>query len=798
MASGASNGFEQDRASGEVPGRNGHVAVLASSSTPDAEGEVLLGGANGSADLQARRAVVSVIVPTLNEAGNVGRLLDGLEKVLPHDAEIIFIDDSTDETPEVIEREQSRRSLPIRMIHRSADERGDGLAGAVVRGFDVASAPWVCVMDADLQHPPELVPRLLERAEAGDVDIVVASRYRDDGSSGTFGVGRSLLSHASSLVARLCFSDSLRGVTDPMSGFFLVRRSSVDVGRLRPRGFKILLEILVRSRGLRVAEVPFTFGVRYAGESKASLDQGLQYLWQLAVLRLDSDVMRFLLVGASGLLVNSAAFVFFLSVTSVNYLVAAVLSTQVSTTWNYVWVERWVFGDRESRVRSGPARFLSFLALNNLTLLLRGPMLWALVSGLGMSAVLANFLALVAIFVGRFALADRVIWGVSRRPETGRRGGPGLCWYRIHDEVTVESPVRLRELERFRVDEPIAEPTIRVQLGRLNRSQSDLVHALVPFARHIRYDEGLGRFGFAVDITSGRRVDIVASPLLRHSPHVLYTNVVEPTLRWCFVERGYALAHGACIAVDGRAILITAKTDTGKTTTILKTLDRYPAASFLSDDLTLVAADGRVLTYPKPLTISRHTVASVKTPLLSRRERITLVFQSRIHSRSGRQFAQLIARLRLPAATINAYVQRIVPPPKYDVERLVPGVDIVPEAHLAGFVVIERGGQGEERLELGEAVDTLLANSEDAYGFPPYPALEHFLHSGGDRDLRVAERQIVAGALARVDAYVLRSEALEWWQRVAVLAGFDTEYLDREPAQPLADPVAAAVPAAAE
>ena len=117
--------------------------------------------------------------------------------------------------------------------------------------------------------------------------------------------------------------------------------------------------------------------------------------------------------------------------------------------------------------------------------------------------------------------------------------------------------------------------------------------------------------------------------------------------------------------------MVTARTDTGKTTTALKLLDHYPY-SFLSDDLTIVCPDGRVLAYPKPLTISRHTVAAVKTPLLSRRERIKLIPQSRLHSRTGRRFAFVLATLRIPAATLNAVVQRMIPPPKYDIDAADP------------------------------------------------------------------------------------------------------------------------------
>ena len=139
--------------------------------------------------------------------------------------------------------------------------------------------------------------------------------------------------------------------------------------------------------------------------------------------------------------------------------------------------------------------------------------------------------------------------------------------------------------------------------------------------RSLRYTEGLGALGFGVEISQvGERVEVLAAPLLQRSPHVLYTNVVEPILRWTFASKGYALVHAACFADGDDAYMLTARTDTGKTTTTLKLLDHYPY-SFLSDDLTIVCPDGRVLAYPKPLTISRHTVHAVKTPLLSWSER---------------------------------------------------------------------------------------------------------------------------------------------------------------------------------
>jgi dolichol-phosphate mannosyltransferase len=280
----------------------------------------------------------------------------------------------------------------------------------------------------------------------------------------------------------------------------------------------------------------------------------------------------------------------------------------------------------------------------------------------------------------------------------------------------------------------------------------------------------------------GDRIEVVASSLLRYSPHVLYTNVVEPILRWTLVSKNYALVHAACFADGEHAFMITARTDTGKTTTCLKTLDKYPY-SFVSDDLTILCPDGRVLTYPKPLTISRHTVQAVKQAQLSRRQRTGLIVQSRLHSRSGRRFAMVIAKLRLPAATINAIVQFLVPPPKYHVEKLVPSAKIAPEAKLAALVVIQRGGLGDVQLAPDEALEILLRNCEDAYGFPPYDQIAGFLHSRNGNGLQAVERGIIADVLAGIPATLLKSETMDWCDRLpAVMDGVHASNGNGEPA----------------
>ena len=721
-------------------------SALQSNTTTSVRGPLRESPGVSSGRVLREEPLLSIVVPTKNERGNILRLIERLEAVLPTVAmEIIFVDASSDGTAEAVEEAAGHSKREIVALRQASNRRIGGLGGAVVQGVRAARAPWVCVMDADLQHPPELITALLEQAEARDLDLVVASRYCEPGERSGFGWARAMASHSSTTVARLLFPQRLREVTDPMSGFFLVRRDAIAVDDLRPRGFKILLEILVRHPGLRVAEVWFSFGQRHAGQSKATIREGLRYLSLLARLRF----ARFGVVGITGLVVNTLVLALLTDVAGLFYLVSAVIATQASTLWNFCFTELWVFSDRDHK-RGRANRMALFFLMNNTALALRGPLLVLLTSGLGIHYVVSNVISLVGLTLVRFALADTWIWAKAPPSDSP----PGPYGYDIHGIVSVLSDARLPELERFRVGSLAAEPDIRVRLGRVAANGDGPA---------IRYREG--RLGFGLSIQMGTPIEATASPLVGRSPHVLYTNVVEPILRWTFAERGYALVHAACLAAGDNAFLVTARTDTGKTTTSLRLLD-CEAYSFLSDDLTLVSPDGRVFTYPKPLTISRHTLKAVKTPLLTRRERAGLVIQSRLHSRSGRRFALILARTHLPAATINAVVQVLVPPPKYHVERLVPGVEVAPEAHLAGMVVIERGGVGGLVLDEHEALETLMTNCEDAYGFPPYSEIEDSLRRRNGNDLRDVERAIVASALSGVPAAVLRSESMDWWRRL--------------------------------
>jgi dolichol-phosphate mannosyltransferase len=373
-------------------------------------------------------------VPTRDEAGNVGPLVARLGPVLAGlGGEMLFVDDSDDHTPAVAAAAAGAAAVPVRLLHRARAERAGGLGGAVREGLAASAARWTVVMDGDLRHPPQRVPDLIAAAERG-ADLVVATRYAGEGSAGGLSSRfRGLASRGARAAARVLFPRALAGVSDPMSGFFAVRTGAVHPGDLRPRGFTILLELLVRTPGLRVAEVPFALAERHEGYSKASAREAVRYLRQLVALRLAAAgragrLVCFALVGGSGVLVNLVALALLLRVTpgvigagAGGKIFSAVAATQVAVGWNFALTERWVFPGRPGR---WTARLPPFWLLNCGALLAQLPLAARLQSVLGGSYVLATGAALAILMLARFAVCD---WWLYRT--AGRKPAPAL-WRR--------------------------------------------------------------------------------------------------------------------------------------------------------------------------------------------------------------------------------------------------------------------------------------------------------------------------------------------------------------------------------
>lgn len=237
--------------------------------------------------------MLSLILPTYNEAANLPELLNTLQKVLTMPHEIIVVDDdSPDKTWEVAEHLKGQ--YPHLRILRRIGRRG--LSSAVTDGFAMAQGDVLMVMDSDLQHDPHLITRLYDAVSQG-ADIAVASRYIEGGSVGEWVTGRRLLSKTATRLAQ--WLPPVRS-SDPMSGFFALSQSAYlgIAPKLRPTGFKILLEVLAHlPKGSRITEVPLQFQFRKHGESKLNMKVELQFIVQLlriAFMRL-IDGVRFIL-----------------------------------------------------------------------------------------------------------------------------------------------------------------------------------------------------------------------------------------------------------------------------------------------------------------------------------------------------------------------------------------------------------------------------------------------------------------------------------------------------------------------
>ena len=354
---------------------------------------------------------LSIIVPTYNEAPNVSELVRRVTAAVEGiDAEVIFVDDSTDATPEIVREVASTAALPVRVIHR---EKGrGGLGGAVLEGFAAAESDVCVVIDGDLQHPPEEIPALWERFARGDVDVVIASRYTSGGTAhGLADRSRVLVSKVSTALTRAMFPLRLKDVSDPMTGFFLIDRRVVEPETLAPRGFKILLEILAR-RNLRVAEVPFEFAGRHAGESKASLRQGLHFATQLTALRF-GKMSLFALIGALGAVVN-LAIMWGLTHAGVDYIVAAIIAAETTIIGNFLLQERFVFQDMRGAASGVGSRFAKSFGFNNAEALIRIPIIALMVETWHFSSVIAAAITLVVAFIARFVFHSLVVYAPAK------------------------------------------------------------------------------------------------------------------------------------------------------------------------------------------------------------------------------------------------------------------------------------------------------------------------------------------------------------------------------------------------
>jgi dolichol-phosphate mannosyltransferase len=298
-----------------------------------------------------RLVQLSVVVPTFNERSNIGELVKRIDAALAGISwEVIVVDDDSPDGTASAVREMARSDRRIRVLHRIGRR---GLSSACIEGMLASAAGVIAVMDADLQHDETRLPLMLEAIENAGADMVVGTRYAQGGSVGEWDRARAGMSQLATRLSRLVLRQV---VSDPMSGFFMLRRSVLDetVRGLSGMGFKILLDILATSsRRLQLAEVPYTFRDRFSGESK--LDSAA--LWEFAMLLADKTVgryvpVRFVMFGLVGLLgvgVHMAVLTVTLKLFSVAFVTSQSLSTGVAMVFNFAVNNALTYRDRRLR-----------------------------------------------------------------------------------------------------------------------------------------------------------------------------------------------------------------------------------------------------------------------------------------------------------------------------------------------------------------------------------------------------------------------------------------------------------------
>jgi dolichol-phosphate mannosyltransferase len=308
---------------------------------------------------------LSVVVPTFKERDNIAELVRRLDLALAKIRwEAIFVDDnSPDGTSERV-KELALDDARVRCLRRVGRR---GLAGACIEGMLSSSAPVVAVMDADLQHDERVLPKMFSTIMDEHVDLVAATRYVAGGSAEAFDEGRGFISRFATKLSRRALGTAL---SDPMSGFFMMRRERFDeiADRLSPAGFKILLDIVTAADNLRIAEQPYVFGARQAGESKFNVQVGLEFLGLLLAKLsgglVDPRFIFFAIVGAFGLVVHLV--VLKLALLNFPFPESQTVATFFAMTSNFLLNNELTYRDRRLKGWSMLWGFLGFCAIGTI------------------------------------------------------------------------------------------------------------------------------------------------------------------------------------------------------------------------------------------------------------------------------------------------------------------------------------------------------------------------------------------------------------------------------------------------
>lgn len=374
----------------------------------------------------------SLVIPTYNEGKNIQNLVQQLTQLLdqqlPGDYELIVVDDdSPDRTWEIAQA--LMQTYPQLQVMRRQQERG--LSTAVIRGWQAARGDVLGVIDGDMQHPPKILLQLLGAIDQG-ADLAVASRHIVGGGVSDWSPVRRFLSRGAQALGLLILPQVVGRVSDPMSGYFMVRRTAIAERPLSPVGYKILLEVIGRGQVEQIAEVGYVFQERLAGESKVTWKQYVEYLMHLARLRSRGRIgrlkqqvnlpikrfMQFGLVGLSGVFVDMAVFYLLSDPSTLGWALtrSKIIAAEVAILNNFLWNDRWTFGDMSSQQQGWRKRLKRLVKFNLICLsglILNVLFLNLLFNVFGLNRYVANLVAIAAVTFWNFWLNLKLSWRVT-------------------------------------------------------------------------------------------------------------------------------------------------------------------------------------------------------------------------------------------------------------------------------------------------------------------------------------------------------------------------------------------------
>src|SRR5580700_4051873 len=367
---------------------------------------------------------VSLVLPTYNEAKNIAAVIEQLVPVL--DAvpnlqyEIIVVDDDSPDRTWEIALGLTDKFPQVRVIRRQGER---GLSTAVIRGWQIARGKILAVMDADLQHPPEVAAKLCKEMLRG-ADLGIASRHVEGGGVSDWSLLRRIISRGAQLIGFILLPEVIGRISDPMSGFFMIRRTAIQGRELSPLGYKILIEVLGRGKVKWIAEVPYTFRERAEGASKLTNKIYLEYFQHLFRLRLfllhASSFVRFCVVGASGVVIDMSMLYLLSDPTTLHWGLtrSKFLAAEAALLNNFIWNDMWTFGDisREQNTMSQRAkRFLKFNAICSIGIILNILILNIEFNFFHMNRYVANLVAIGLVTLWNYKSNKEFSWRVTAR-----------------------------------------------------------------------------------------------------------------------------------------------------------------------------------------------------------------------------------------------------------------------------------------------------------------------------------------------------------------------------------------------